>query len=431
MKDCIFHDKYYIAMEAIEEYCKFSMHERRLPIVKNQGLNVYLQIPEVNCVSLFLMDEETYEFNHENTVPDNEAEHCAFIFQKLVDMGIIGNALRNVSISYESKDFTLLDNGYFLAIPLLKADGVIGIIILKVECPPNQLEQTFFMICNIQTGLFAFTLENVLLHLKQFEHLETLEQMVASRTINLVESKKKLADKFEDLQSNLSMTLPHEFRTPINQIIGTVDFLMKHYETVNYEEVREILQDAKDSADRLRRLTENYLFYANLSLISSDMLEILNLQKYITTSVNDIINQKAITISERYDRTEDIEILIEDAPIRMSEEYFNKIIEELLDNAFKYSDKGSFVRIACRNVGDNLEIEVSDKGRGLTEEQIKQVDAYMQFERKVYEQQGAGLGLSIVLRLLDLHNGDFYIDSKFDSGTSIIIKIPLAMEYMN
>ncbi len=418
--------KYCVTLEAIEEYCKFSMHERRLPIVKNQGLNVFLQIPQVICASLYLLNEETFEFYHDLTLPAQDAELCSNIFQVLVDKGVIGDALKNVSISYEQSEFTFFDNSYSVAVPLLKADGVIGIIILRVDTPPEKLGQTFFLVCNIHSGLFAITLENVLLHINQLENLDTLEQMVAFRTMNLVKSKKQLADKFEDLQSNLSMALPHEFRTPINQIIGTVDFLINYYDKIEYNEAKEVLNDAKLSAERLRRLTENYLFYANLSLISSDMFEILNLQKQVTTSIYDTLNDKSVMLSQKYSRENDISLSIVDVPISISEEYFSKIVEELIDNALKYSDKGTIVKIMAIIDNNYLSIQIIDSGRGFTEEQISQVDAYMQFERKIYEQQGSGLGLSIVIKLIDLHNGDFKIDSKPNAGTTITIRIPIA-----
>lgn len=428
MKERILSDKYHIALEAVEEYCKFRMHERRMPIVKDQGLSVFLQIPHVKCASLFLMDEDTFEFHHAMTLPGENTAESKNVYQMLVDKGIIGSALKNVSISFEKNDITLTDLGYFLALPLLKADGVIGLVILKIDCPPEKLEQAFFMVCNILSGIFAFTLENVILHQKQLESQQTLEQMVAFRTVNLVESKKKLAEKFETLQSNLSMALPHEFRTPINQISGSVDFLLNHYNTVNYDEVSEILEDIKYSAGRLHRLTENYLFYANLSLISNDVLEILNLQTYITHSVNEIINHKVYMLSTAQGRNSDMIVNLEDAPITMSEEYFSKIIEEIIDNALKYSEKGTFIRVNSYIQEAYLVIEVQDGGRGMDNEQIKQIDAYMQFERKVYEQQGSGLGLTIAVKLLDLHSGEFNINSAPGKGTNVRIKIPIARE---
>jgi signal transduction histidine kinase len=67
---------------------------------------------------------------------------------------------------------------------------------------------------------------------------------------------------------------------------------------------------------------------------------------------------------------------------------------------------------------------VSDKGRGFTAEQVTRIGAYMQFDRKLHEQQGLGLGLTIAKRLVELHGGTFSIVSDKESGTEITAKFP-------
>jgi K+-sensing histidine kinase KdpD len=282
------------------------------------------------------------------------------------------------------------------------------------------------MISNIHSNVFSFTLENLLLHLENEANQENVDQLIAYRTLNLLQSKNKLSQKFEDLQSNLSMALPHEFRTPINQILGTIDYLIKYPDMLDHNEQKEVLTDIKESAERLKRLTENYLFFANLSLMTTDLISIMDLQKKITPSVVESINYKILMYAERFGRSKDIEFIAEDAAIAMSQEYFDKIVEELLDNAIKYSEPETKIEIITKVEDGFLNLSVSDKGRGMSKEQIEQIGAYVQFERKVYEQQGSGLGISIVTKLLDLHRGKISIDSKLDQYTSVCISIPIA-----
>jgi two-component system sensor histidine kinase/response regulator len=71
-------------------------------------------------------------------------------------------------------------------------------------------------------------------------------------------------------------------------------------------------------------------------------------------------------------------------------------------------------------------IKIRDHGRGMSSDQIASVGGYMQFERKMYEQQGSGLGLIIARRLLEVHGGSLEIESKQGSGTMVTAKIPLA-----
>ncbi len=77
----------------------------------------------------------------------------------------------------------------------------------------------------------------------------------------------------------------------------------------------------------------------------------------------------------------------------MSEEYFSKIVNELVQNAFKFSEPESPVQVRLAETFNGVEFSVTDQGRGFSTEQIRRIGAYMQFDRKMQEQQGLGLGL--------------------------------------
>jgi signal transduction histidine kinase len=71
-------------------------------------------------------------------------------------------------------------------------------------------------------------------------------------------------------------------------------------------------------------------------------------------------------------------------------------------------------------------LAVSDRGRGFSTEHITRVGAYMQFDRKLHEQQGLGLGLTIAKRLAELHGGTLTIERRNQSGTVVSVKLPAA-----
>jgi two-component system, sensor histidine kinase and response regulator len=98
----------------------------------------------------------------------------------------------------------------------------------------------------------------------------------------------------------------------------------------------------------------------------------------------------------------------------------------LVDNAFKFSRLGNPVWIQTRLSERHCVVRVSDKGRGMTAEQIASIGAHMQFERRFYEQQGAGLGLIIARRLAELHGGDLTIDSVPAEQTMVQLSLPKA-----
>jgi len=71
-------------------------------------------------------------------------------------------------------------------------------------------------------------------------------------------------------------------------------------------------------------------------------------------------------------------------------------------------------------------VRIVDRGRGMTPEQISNVGGYVQFERRMYEQQGSGLGLIIAKRLLEIHGGTLTIASQPGSGTSVSARLPVS-----
>jgi two-component system, sensor histidine kinase and response regulator len=115
-----------------------------------------------------------------------------------------------------------------------------------------------------------------------------------------------------------------------------------------------------------------------------------------------------------------------DMPVPMSGEYFSKVVNELVQNAFKFSGAGSPVQVRLAETFNGVELSVTDQGRGFSTEQIRRIGAYVQFDRKMQDQQGLGLGLIIAKRLAELHGGTLAIEARKESGTTVTIKLPKA-----
>ncbi len=115
-----------------------------------------------------------------------------------------------------------------------------------------------------------------------------------------------------------------------------------------------------------------------------------------------------------------------DVAVPMSEEYFSKVVNELVQNAFKFSEAGSPVRVALAGTFNGIALSVSDQGRGFSTEQIRRIGAYVQFDRKMQDQQGLGLGLTIAKRLVELHGGALAIEGEKGAGSHGHCKISKA-----
>ena len=110
----------------------------------------------------------------------------------------------------------------------------------------------------------------------------------------------------------------------------------------------------------------------------------------------------------------------------MADEYVRKIARELVQNAFKFSEAGQPVRVTLAAVNGQIEFSVRDAGRGFSTEQIRRIGAYVQFERKIADEQGLGLGLAIAKKLAELHGGSLAIASGQNGGSTVTVKVPPA-----
>jgi two-component system, sensor histidine kinase and response regulator len=234
------------------------------------------------------------------------------------------------------------------------------------------------------------------------------------------EAERKLAH----LRNNISLMMPHEMRTPLNGILSNAEMLAHSAATLKPGDVAEIGQEIHKSSERLARLIENFLIYAQLELVAADPKNVNALRVGRTEHPQELITDHATAQAAQASRVADLSFELADLSLPIANEYLSKITDELLQNAFKFSDAGSPVRVTLGEAFNAVTLSVSDKGRGFTTEQITRIGAYMQFDRKLHEQQGLGLGLTIAKRLVELHGGTFSIVSDQERGTVITARFP-------
>ena len=256
--------------------------------------------------------------------------------------------------------------------------------------------------------------------------IEALYAAVDARLKKVQTVREEAEKKLSDLSDNISLMLPHELRTPLNGILAYGEILSAEAATLAPEEVAEMGQVIHESGKRLERLIENFLIYAQIELLGADPQKVIALRKKRTQSPAPLIERQARSQSHQANRNDDLALDLQDQPVPISEDYLAKIVDEVVQNAFKFSDPGTPVSVTLSSAPGSVTLIISDRGRGFSTEHITRVGAYMQFDRKMHEQQGIGLGLSIAKRLTELHGGTLSIDSHRDSRTVVTIKLPKA-----
>jgi signal transduction histidine kinase len=255
----------------------------------------------------------------------------------------------------------------------------------------------------------------------------TIEELFAAVNARLKKQQtiKRLAEKkLADLRSNISLALPHELFTPLSGIMGFAEIISSDAAGLDPNDVSEIGKAILVSAKRLHRSVENFLIYAQIELLTADAAKVTALRQSQTATTRDILASSALAQAEASERVSGLELDLVPGTAAILEEYLKKIATELLENAFKFSDPGTQVTVHSEMSEKKYLFSVSDHGRGMTPDQIANIGAYMQFERKMYEQQGSGLGLTISKRLAELHGGSLTIKSTPGEGTTVTVVIP-------
>jgi signal transduction histidine kinase len=263
---------------------------------------------------------------------------------------------------------------------------------------------------------------------KPFE-TEDLLAAIRTRLAKQAEANRYYERRVESLRSSIVNTIPHELRTPLTGIMGYVALLLNDFNRYRPEQIMQMLQSIQRASARLYRLVQNYLLFAQLSLIGVDdeRLELISrFQSEMATDPQKVIPPIADERAILVDRRTDLIIEVGSAIVRMMAEDFSKIVEEVLDNAFKFSAKGTPVTVNGQQVGEQYVLTITDRGRGMSLDQIREVNAFVQFDRRLYEQQGAGLGLAVSQRLARIYGANLSIESALGEGTQVKITVPAA-----
>lgn len=245
---------------------------------------------------------------------------------------------------------------------------------------------------------------------------EELLNAVGSRLQRSNAIKKQL----DQLKNNIIYAIPHELRTPLNGIMGFSKILKDDADAFSIKEIRGMGESVYKSAARLYDLIEKYLMFIDVQLNSNNVL--LN-----NVAINRKYMEKRVhKIAEKFGRTEDYTLEVPDFNVNISENWFSFALNELIDNAFKFSDAGTNITLKACKKENRIDISIEDHGYGFPPGSIDNINAFVQFDRKTKEQQGTGLGLFLAQRIAQLHQGEMKIENRQDKKTVVTFTLPLA-----
>jgi len=291
-----------------------------------------------------------------------------------------------------------------------------------------------FPITVLATGIMGAFLAKVTLHPVD-SMIETIHQIRAENMkvkLRIPATKdeiQKLAETFNDMlerldsafmaQRRLFADLSHELKTPLTILKGEFEVILKRARS--NDEYQGALRSALEETNRVIRLAENLLILAKFDSkeISpkKDKVDLTGLLNTITGNVRGLSELKEIKLSLN---------IKDELSISGDRDELKTLFLNIVDNAFKYTPSGGNVQVSARKMGPNVEVVISDTGRGIPEDELEHIfDRFYRVE-KARSSPGFGLGLSIAKSIAEAHGGGISVASHPGQGAEFTVSLPQA-----
>jgi two-component system, sensor histidine kinase and response regulator len=244
-----------------------------------------------------------------------------------------------------------------------------------------------------------------------------LEEKVQERTAQLQEALSNLDKANKELQgldtakNSFLMMISHELRTPLNGIVGASYFLRDSLS--EDKELGEFVDMLKLSVDRLEKFSTTALIITQLQAeykLSIETIDMVELAKQCIEKYKEAAKEKVISIFK--------DIVDPDLKIDAEKVMIERAVNSIIDNAIKYSEENSFIRLKIYADGNKKIIEVSDKGRGFTQEALDKLFKPFGLGEQHYD-DNIGLSLKATKHIMEAHGGEIEVENLEEGGACV------------
>lgn len=254
--------------------------------------------------------------------------------------------------------------------------------------------------------------------MKPFRAMELI-QAIEAKLARFAHLRPALEEEQAPFSDHFSRYGFHEFNTPMNNLLGSLEFLIEFGNEAGASDKQEMLQAMRASATRLRRAYTNLILYVKII-----RKEPIFRPQYLSsvTEAYELALKRFSSMNVPFKH----QVQIEECRLRIRTEVLELIIFELLDNALKFGNPDRLSEVSGRGSarGDTYLLAFQDYGGGMTPSQLAAIGPMVQFDRGKLEQQGWGLGLFLVKKVCEMNSLGFMIKSE-NGGVLVSISFPL------
>ena len=310
-----------------------------------------------------------------------------------------------------------------LCVPMLVGQQVIGV--LDIESPhPDAFSRNDQRLLTTLASNLAILVERARL----FEEVEAARAELQERAVALERANARLRE-LDRLKDQFLANMSHELRTPLNSIIGFSEVLLDGLVGEINPEQRECVEDIHFSGLHLMEIINDILDLSKIEAgrmkLRLDTLDVPALLEEVRATVLALIEEKGQTLT--------LEVADDLPPVVADRIRIRQVLLNLLSNANKFTPPGGQITLSCRQESpDALLFSVSDTGIGIRPEdheivfeEFRQVDG-----SATRETEGAGLGLAISKRLVEMHGGRIWVESELGHGATFSFLLPVSKSAM-
>jgi signal transduction histidine kinase len=251
---------------------------------------------------------------------------------------------------------------------------------------------------------------------------QTLEQRVQERTSELLNALNRLAE-LNQLKANFIANISHELRTPLTHIKGYLELILEDGLGEISPELRQGLTVAWRSGLKLEKLIEDLIQFSlaargQLSLHLSEV-ELVALTRRSTELATPKAGQKQLVLQAR--------LPAEPVYVRADPEKLTWVLDQLLDNAIKFTPEHHKVWVSVERQNGLAIIAVTDNGIGIPPERLDEL--FLSFHQldnsNTRHYSGTGIGLALVQRIIEAHGSHVQVDSRLEKGSRFEFSLPV------
>lgn len=306
---------------------------------------------------------------------------------------------------------------------------VLGIIFLGIKAakstthPLNSLKNGVTKVANgdLEVELIPKSNDEIGALTAAFNEMTYALKVYKSKSIEQAEAIQAQADILSNSNNELTEyahTVSHDLKAPLRMVSSYARLLQKRFDNQLEEEGQEYLQYVIEGTQRMRRIVDDLLEYAQFDKKYAQ-------KKFINVDIKEVLESVLHDLKLQVEEN-NAQIIIDELPtIKGNMTQMHLLFQNLIANALKYRRIVSpVIRINMIEQEDHYLIKVNDNGQGI--EQCYWEDIFKPFKRLVsqYEVEGNGIGLSTVKKIVDYHKGKIWVESQLEVGSTFYISLP-------